>query len=140
MIKNNKGVTLIELLIVIVVMGIIAAFAIPAVGTIIDNTNKDAVIADALAVENAANLYCASTQCDSDVALTWAQVGPFVSGLDIAEYTIATNIVQRNAATDGWTVNLPKNTAKYSYYGIPSEDTTRAGIDATVPTVVGFTW
>ena len=43
MIKNNKGVTLVELLIVIVVMGIIAAFAIPAVGTIITNTNKNKI-------------------------------------------------------------------------------------------------
>ena len=63
MIKNNKGVTLVELLIVIVVMGIIAAFAIPAVGTIISNTNDDAIVADAMAVENGARLYCASNQC-----------------------------------------------------------------------------
>ena len=46
--KNNKGVTLVELLIVIVVMGIIAAFAIPAVGTIIENTQKDSMLLDQL--------------------------------------------------------------------------------------------
>lgn len=39
---NSKGVTLIELLIVIVVMGIIAAFAIPAYGNIINDASEKA--------------------------------------------------------------------------------------------------
>ena len=55
---NNKGVTLIELLIVIVVLGIISAFAIPAVGSIIENTERGAVYNDALQVENAARVFC----------------------------------------------------------------------------------
>ncbi|MBU1020803.1 MAG: type II secretion system GspH family protein [Firmicutes bacterium] len=41
---NNKGVTLIELLIVIVVMGIIAAFSMVAVVTIIENTKEDSFL------------------------------------------------------------------------------------------------
>lgn len=59
--RNNKGVTLVELLVVIVVMGIIAGFAIPAVGGIISNANKDAVLNDAIQIENAARLYCSTT-------------------------------------------------------------------------------
>ncbi len=59
--RNNKGVTLVELLVVIVVMGIIAGFAIPAVGGIISNANRDAVLNDAIQIENAARLYCSST-------------------------------------------------------------------------------
>ena len=35
---NNKGVTLVELLIVIVVMGIVAGFSIPAIGNLLENT------------------------------------------------------------------------------------------------------
>jgi type IV pilus assembly protein PilA len=83
---NNKGVTLIELLIVIVVLGIISAFAIPAVGTIIENTEKDAILADALAVENAAKLYCSQTTCASGATLTWAQLSPYVSSFDESLY------------------------------------------------------
>ena len=72
--KNNKGVTLVELLIVIVVMGIIAAFAIPSVGKIIENTNKDAIRADALAIHSATQLYCAQNMCDEGQSLTYWSV------------------------------------------------------------------
>jgi len=60
MLKNNKGVTLVELLIVIVILGIIAAIAIPAVGNIVDNAQRDAVIADAQNIRSAAQLGCTS--------------------------------------------------------------------------------
>ena len=58
--KNNQGVTLVELLIVIVILGIIAAIAVPAVGNIVENAEKDAVIGDATAIRDGAQLYCAS--------------------------------------------------------------------------------
>ena len=38
--KNQKGLTLIELLAVIVILGIIAAIAIPSIGNIIQNTKN----------------------------------------------------------------------------------------------------
>ena len=36
--KNEKGLTLVELLAVIVILGIIAAIAVPSIGNIIDNS------------------------------------------------------------------------------------------------------
>lgn len=56
-IKNEKGLTLIELLAVIVILAIVSAIAIPAIGNIIDNSKYNAVKADAINVINAANLY-----------------------------------------------------------------------------------
>lgn len=55
--KNEKGLTLVELLAVIVILAIVAAIAIPAIGNIIENSRYNAVKADAINVLNAANLY-----------------------------------------------------------------------------------
>ena len=55
--KNEKGLTLIELLAVIVILAIVAAIAIPAIGNIIQNSSQKAVIADAQNVLAAGNLY-----------------------------------------------------------------------------------
>jgi type IV pilus assembly protein PilA len=45
--KEQKGLTLIELLAVIVILGIIAAIAVPSIMGIMDNSKKDAHIANA---------------------------------------------------------------------------------------------
>ena len=54
--KNQKGLTLIELLAVIVILGIIAAIAVPSIAGIIDNSKKDAHVANAQQMINATKL------------------------------------------------------------------------------------
>ena len=66
-IKNEKGLTLIELLAVIVILAIVAAIAIPAIGNIIDNSRFSAVKADAINAINAANIYFAENSTEEDV-------------------------------------------------------------------------
>ena len=57
--KEEKGLTLIELLAVIVILGIIAAIAIPAIGNVIENSRYGAAKSDMLNAISAANVYAA---------------------------------------------------------------------------------
>ena len=55
--KNERGLTLIELLAVIVILAVVAAIAIPAIGNVIDNSRYKALKADAINVLHAAQFY-----------------------------------------------------------------------------------
>ncbi len=68
-IKNEKGLTLIELLAVIVILAIVAAIAIPAIGNIIDNSRFSAVKSDAINSINAASIYFAENAAENTVAV-----------------------------------------------------------------------
>jgi type IV pilus assembly protein PilA len=65
--KNQKGLTLIELLAVIVILAIIAAIAIPAIGNIIGNSRVGAIKSDALNAMAAAEMYLADNPTATSV-------------------------------------------------------------------------
>ena len=55
--KNKKGITLVELLAVLVILGIIAAIAVPTVNTLITNTRARADVESANSYVQAARLF-----------------------------------------------------------------------------------
>jgi type IV pilus assembly protein PilA len=65
--KNDRGLTLVELLAVIVILGIIAAIAVPSIGSIISKSKNDAKVAEAIQIINGARLANAS----DSTATTW---------------------------------------------------------------------
>lgn len=63
--NNAKGITLVELLAVIVILGIVMAIAIPAAGGIISNSKKRATIANAQAMIQAAELWAIANDSET---------------------------------------------------------------------------
>lgn len=76
--KEQKGFTLIELLAVIVILGIIAAIAIPAIGNVIGNSKTKATAQDGLQIINAAKMYVSNETVT--VTATAPTVGGTVTG------------------------------------------------------------
>lgn len=63
--KDQRGLTLVELLAVIVILGIIAAIAVPSIGNVIQKSKEDAIKAEALQIINAARLFSIETPITS---------------------------------------------------------------------------
>ena len=70
--KNQKGMTLVELLAVVVILGIVAAIAVPSINGIIENSKKDAHKSNALLIINSVKLGITTGQLpdsNSDITL-----------------------------------------------------------------------
>ncbi|WP_455677407.1 prepilin-type N-terminal cleavage/methylation domain-containing protein [Rummeliibacillus stabekisii] len=65
--KNEKGVTLIELLAVIVIIAIIALIAVPAIGNIIQNSKDKAILANAQTVLSGSKIAISEGVCGDPV-------------------------------------------------------------------------
>lgn len=103
--KNKKGVTLVELLAVIVIMGIIAAIAVPAIGGLITNSRTNAVKAELTSIEEAARLFAVNAAAGTytvdaidpefiDVAASFESIGFTVNSNKTVTFTIINTAIQ----------------------------------------------
>jgi general secretion pathway protein G len=77
--QNSKGFTLIELMITLVVIGIIAAIAIPNLVSAIDRGKQKRTMADMRTIGTAVEAYAVDNSqypISSDTATLWSQVSP----------------------------------------------------------------
>ncbi|MEH7417118.1 type II secretion system protein [Neobacillus drentensis] len=104
--KEQKGFTLIELLAVIVILGIIAAIAIPAIGNVINKSDKKAEAQTGLQIINAAKLYVANNNVDatSPVTLDYDKLSEYLDHVNVKDdngdaYTDYSVVVEKVATT-----------------------------------------
>jgi type IV pilus assembly protein PilA len=115
--KEQKGFTLIELLAVIVILGIIAAIAIPAIGNVISKSEKKAQVQDALLIINAAKLYVADNRPAAETILTMNNTVDDPATTTVNEATTGIDDYLERVEDKDFSVKVSYNTAngKYSY-------------------------
>ena len=86
--RNKKGFTLIELVVVIAILGILMALAIPRLGAFRKDAKIAANDAAAASIAHAVQLYTAANNITVDATLSWTEAaadGTFTVGDYVAE-------------------------------------------------------
>ncbi|KRE93060.1 hypothetical protein ASG89_05985 [Paenibacillus sp. Soil766] len=125
--KNEKGLTLIELLAVIVIIAIIAAIAIPSISTIIEKSKQSAHRSNAHMLVDAARLYISgegvnvSTTAPTIInmekmkALGYLQSVPQDPSNKGETYNAGTFTAPNTGGTDGSLVEITNTAGVFSY-------------------------
>lgn len=81
LLKNKKGLTLIELIAVLVILGIIAAIAIPTISNTINTQKQRAAEAEWSSIISAARLYIAQNDSETEFSMTDLFSGDYINEL-----------------------------------------------------------
>ena len=108
--KNQKGLTLIELLAVIVVLGIIAAIAVPSVSSIIRQSKLNADLSSYRVIKDAGLRYAMVKGTTGDVTLSQLQSDGYLNDLPKVQSDRLKEFTKVN-------ITLDSNTYKVEVHG-----------------------
>ncbi|MUV07466.1 prepilin-type N-terminal cleavage/methylation domain-containing protein [Planococcaceae bacterium Storch 2/2-2] len=122
--KNQRGLTLIELLAVIVILAIIAAIAAVAIGNVISNSKDKAALGDAANIIAGAKIAYMDGACDEDTECTELETKGFVEGIKEADgaKVTATNTGGKVVYTIDWD-NIKDENIKNEKYQVGDNPT-----------------
>lgn len=103
LLKNEKGLTLVELLAVIVILAIIAAIAVPAIGNIINKSKDRAILAEASNILAGAKIAYIDGAC-VDNSCSNTELQPFVDGIVLQ----SGDKVDYNDTAKEWTITYSR--------------------------------
>ncbi|WP_214883008.1 MULTISPECIES: prepilin-type N-terminal cleavage/methylation domain-containing protein [unclassified Exiguobacterium] len=136
--KDERGLTLVELLVVVVILGIIAAIAVVAIGGIIENSKKDAMVADAKQMVSAAKLHTASNPGATTLDFTSEEGKKYISGLKdpfdesgSESYSAASVAITEAAGKYNYSVTLTSEETKYSFKASPESSLNKTELEKT---------
>ncbi|WP_028399378.1 type IV pilin protein [Ectobacillus panaciterrae] len=124
--KNEKGLTLVELLAVIVILGIVAAIAVPTIGSVIQKSKENAIKADALQVLSAAKTYVAENGIPTTTTGTISKddLDKYIDKADLS------NTYSVKVSSDGKVFQLTTNAITVGKITITFNDATVSTINA----------
>ena len=110
--KNQRGLTLVELLAVIVILAIIAAIAAVAIGNVINNSKDKGILADAANIINGAKIAyiddaCGDGKGKTDVTCSAEDLKPFVDIASDKMTDVSVAIAQGAKGEVTYTVTYP---------------------------------
>jgi len=118
--NNQKGFTLVELMVVVVIIGILVAIAIPVYSNITAKANRSAVEANLRTIDGAIMMYKADQNITTDpsdvAALTPSYLAEEPEGPDNVAYSISSGraVVNGDNAGDWFTASATVNTGGFS--------------------------
>jgi type IV pilus assembly protein PilA len=113
--KNERGLTLIELIAVVVILGIIAAIAVPGIGNVIQNSREDAGKAEAANILNVARLFSSTDEVPADGIVEDGDLGGNLENDNfIVDFSVKANLnpmtLSGNANVNDGTITFPNST------------------------------
>jgi len=64
--KNEKGVTLLELLVTLVILSILSVISIISIDQLLSNVNEEAIILETNTIKSSFRMYCVIEDCETD--------------------------------------------------------------------------